>query len=83
MPAAPREVAVGDGDVLLLYTDGLIETRGEGFEIGLEALRSRFGGLAALPLRQVADVLVAERRDPSRADDLALLAVRVTAAAAG
>ncbi|MCC6434254.1 MAG: SpoIIE family protein phosphatase [Acidimicrobiales bacterium] len=82
VPAAPREVAVGDGDVLLLYTDGLIETRGEGIEIGLEALRSRFGGLAALPLRQVADVLVAERRDPSRADDLALLAVRVTAAAA-
>ncbi|MCC6434474.1 MAG: SpoIIE family protein phosphatase, partial [Acidimicrobiales bacterium] len=47
VPAAPREVAVGDGDVLLLYTDGLIETRGEGIEIGLEALRSRFGGLAA------------------------------------
>ncbi len=67
------------GTTLLLYTDGLIERRGEPLGAGMEWLRHRVASLAALPLDSLCDALLAEL--PTDADDdVALLALRVEAA---
>jgi serine phosphatase RsbU (regulator of sigma subunit) len=74
-PAADR-VAFGPGDVAVLYTDGLVEARGEDIEVGLAALRAHLDGPAPPALAELVDDLLATRRDASRSDDLAVLAVR-------
>ena len=63
------------GSTLLLYTDGLIERRGEDLGVGLEVLAETVGRLAHLPLQELCDALVAELA-PAAQDDVALLAVR-------
>jgi len=64
------------GSVLLLFTDGLYERRGESIETGLERLRSLADGLTGTIdeiLDRVAEVML---RDGVR-DDTAMLAFRV------
>jgi GAF domain-containing protein len=62
------------GETLLLYTDGLLERRGEDLQVSKERLLNTVEAL--LPHRALADLdrLSAELRDPSRDDDVALLA---------
>ena len=80
----PRPVVslpFGVGDVLLLYTDGLVERRGEGIDIGLERLRGvaeqRFRDIAVdADLDDVLDALVEDVTDPDRHDDVALVGFR-------
>jgi serine phosphatase RsbU (regulator of sigma subunit) len=78
-PAA--RVAFAVGDLLLLYTDGLVERRGESIDTGLERLRTAADDL----LGQIDDVtdlddvlhdLAEAVTDPDRHDDVALLAFR-------
>ena len=40
VPASRRTLPFGAGDLLLLYTDGLVERRGESIDIGLERLQA-------------------------------------------
>jgi serine phosphatase RsbU (regulator of sigma subunit)/anti-sigma regulatory factor (Ser/Thr protein kinase) len=65
------------GSTLLLYTDGLVEKRGEPLDVGLERFREVVAGAPSAPLKklceQVLDALVQE----APGDDVALLAVRV------
>ncbi|WP_371648848.1 PP2C family protein-serine/threonine phosphatase [Streptomyces mirabilis] len=74
----PREAAatapLTPGSLFLLYTDGLIERRGEDLSIGLERLRSEAGNLRGLAPDHFLDELV-ERVAPARGDDIALLAL--------
>jgi anti-sigma regulatory factor (Ser/Thr protein kinase)/putative methionine-R-sulfoxide reductase with GAF domain len=65
------------GSTILLYTDGLVERRGESVDVGLEELRRLAGsasGAAELCTR-LADRLVAD----APRDDVAFIAVRVGA----
>jgi GAF domain-containing protein len=68
----------GRGDLLLLYTDGVVERRGRGIDVGLERLREVVDGAAGMPLEDLLDAVV-EAMPPGTADDRALLALRRTA----
>ncbi|MFE1437194.1 SpoIIE family protein phosphatase [Streptomyces sp. NPDC058739] len=61
---------------LILYTDGLIESRGHSLDEGLERLRRHAAALAHRPLESFTDELLRRARPPDNDDDVALLAVR-------
>ncbi|CAA9403375.1 MAG: Serine phosphatase RsbU, regulator of sigma subunit [uncultured Quadrisphaera sp.] len=70
------EVDLAPGDTLLLFTDGLVETRGGDIEDDLaRLLRDLAGHRPGTPPEVLVDRLVSERSD--RTDDVALLAVQV------
>jgi len=69
------DIVLEPGDTLLLYTDGILERRGEPFDVGLERLIHA----ASHPhddLNDFASHLLAEVPDPDHSDDIALLALR-------
>ncbi|MGA4961684.1 SpoIIE family protein phosphatase [Streptomyces pseudogriseolus] len=71
------EVALPPGSLLVLYTDGLVESPGVDFEDALAELCRRLGELGDLPLDELADALV--RHGPhaaDRLDDTAVLLLR-------
>ncbi|MEV6172375.1 SpoIIE family protein phosphatase [Streptomyces sp. NPDC051954] len=71
------EVDLAPGSVLVLYTDGLIESPGIDIEDALADLGQRLGDAGDLPLDELADRLV-ERSAATeeRLDDVALLLLR-------
>jgi len=81
-PGARRddhEVVVGPGDLLLLYTDGLVERRGSDLDDGLHWLTSTVAGLADLDHEQLCDALLGLVAGTTE-DDVVLLALCVDAA---
>ncbi len=68
-PASP-------GSTLLLYTDGLIETRAHDLDHGLELLRASLERHARLPTDEMLDAVLAETVGDHPPDDVAVLAVR-------
>ncbi|MBZ5736042.1 serine/threonine-protein phosphatase [Nocardioides sp. TRM66260-LWL] len=75
-----HDVALTPGSVLLMFTDGLVERRGEPFDAGMEWLRRWLELRAAIgpldDLEALVDELLAEVVGHSD-DDVALVAVRV------
>ncbi|BBH70460.1 transcription antitermination regulator [Actinoplanes sp. OR16] len=64
------------GDVLLLYTDGLVEHRGKSLDTGLDAVMATVDeAVRAAPLRPLAE-LVARLRRANPDDDTCILAAR-------
>lgn len=59
------------GDRLLLFTDGLVETRAASLDAGCAQLAARAEAAADLPLESFADTVL--RGDRTREDDLALV----------
>ena len=77
------EITLEYGDVLVLFTDGLVERRGETFDAGLERL-ARAVALDARDLDQMADSLTTSLLGTDKpADDVALLLFRPVAFADG
>ncbi|MGY1857357.1 SpoIIE family protein phosphatase [Modestobacter sp. SYSU DS0290] len=79
-PAAARAdhtVQLAPGDTVVLYTDGLVERRDATLDDGLDRLVAAAAELAATPVDEVGDVLLA-RLAPDFADDVALLALRIS-----
>jgi serine/threonine protein phosphatase PrpC len=71
------EITLDRGATLLLYTDGLVERRGQNLDEGLARLRALLLELADRPLAELCDELLT-RLLPARAeDDVALVAVRL------
>jgi anti-sigma regulatory factor (Ser/Thr protein kinase) len=72
---APERFPMPTGSILFMFTDGLVETRGESIDVGLERLR-----VTATGKRGVEDLCrrIVERMVPDApGDDVAFLAVRV------
>ena len=79
-PESPRtstKVTLDRGATVLLYTDGLVERRGQSLDEGLGRLREALGELAALPLAELCDALMRRLLPPTRDDDVAMVAVRL------
>ncbi|MEU6602783.1 PP2C family protein-serine/threonine phosphatase [Streptomyces flaveolus] len=79
-PHHPRGQATVDlpaHSTLLLYTDGLIERRGESLDAGLTRLRQHAAALAREPLPVLCDELLAGLLAERYPDDVALLALRL------
>lgn len=79
-PTAPRPDAVEPlppESIVLLYTDGLIERRGEDLDRGMARLRRHAAALAREPLDVFCDELLTLAA--ASTDDVALIAVRVPA----
>jgi anti-sigma regulatory factor (Ser/Thr protein kinase)/integral membrane sensor domain MASE1 len=71
------ERQVGPGDVLILYSDGLIERRGESLTVGLARLHDAARELLALDAESMCRNLVSEL-DPSGRDDVVVLVFEVS-----
>ncbi|CAA9320804.1 MAG: Serine phosphatase RsbU, regulator of sigma subunit [uncultured Nocardioidaceae bacterium] len=72
----PVTVDFGGGSTLMLFTDGLVERRGEDLEAGKQRLLAAARGLAPTLGSSDLDALVSVMRDPTRDDDVAVLAAR-------
>jgi phosphoserine phosphatase RsbU/P len=79
-PRAPRDEAaevLPPGALLLLYTDGLIERRGQPLSAGFDRLLAEVAAQGDRPPAALAPAVVRALRDPAHADDVCLLAARV------
>jgi PAS domain S-box-containing protein len=78
-PRTEHTVALPDDSTLLLFTDGLVERRGESLDDGLARLAATLSDLRELPLPALCDELLARLSQHGREgseDDIALLALR-------
>ncbi len=71
---SPTTVTVPSGATLLVFTDGLVERRGESIDAGLERLRSHVVGNGA-PLDDLLGRILHDVRDDA-SDDTAIAAIR-------
>lgn len=69
--------AVEPEDLLVLYSDGLVERRAEPIDLGLARLAAAVEAHADEPVQAIADALIAELVGPRPGDDIVLLVKRV------
>ncbi|WP_432545025.1 SpoIIE family protein phosphatase [Kineococcus sp. SYSU DK002] len=77
LPRLDEEVALDRGSTLLLYTDGLVERRGQDYDEGLLRLREAVLELAGESLDDLCDGVLARLLPEHAEDDVALVAVRL------
>ncbi|MEV8535205.1 PP2C family protein-serine/threonine phosphatase [Streptomyces sp. NPDC051211] len=76
-PYETATVGLRPGDVLLLYTDGLVERRGEDLFDSIESLREHFQTCAGLDARQALDSVITHYAADELADDTCLVVLEV------
>ena len=77
-PRGEAAVSLPPGSLLLLYTDGLVETRLRHFDEGIDTLCTALTDQDPThPLDQTCDGLIQELADRDPQDDVALQAIRV------
>lgn len=74
---AEATVTLAPGSVLLLYTDGLVERRGEPVSDGLDRLLAEVAACGSGPPSALAPAVARALHEPALADDVCLLAARV------
>ncbi|MFI1168097.1 SpoIIE family protein phosphatase [Streptomyces sp. NPDC020801] len=78
VPRPQASIHYKRGDTLVLYTDGLIERRGEDIDVGLNRLKEAAGACARLGTEHFADSLLARLGVASGSrDDIALVVARL------
>ncbi|MER5194046.1 SpoIIE family protein phosphatase [Streptomyces sp. NPDC002755] len=78
VPFSTTDVDFAPGEQLVLYTDGLVETRTHSLDERLEALLALLDD-PARPLEEVCDLLLSALHHPDNHDDVALLVARARA----
>jgi serine phosphatase RsbU (regulator of sigma subunit) len=77
-PISSRTFEIKDGSLLVLYTDGLVESRGRDIDDGLKQLQSVFGPSSARePIEALAGSALAGVSSDRHRDDVALLIARL------
>ena len=81
-PGSPRsesEITLDRGATVLLYTDGLVERRGQGLDDGIAQLRQALTELAQQPMTfdELCDQVLARMLPPKPEDDVAVVGVRL------
>jgi serine phosphatase RsbU (regulator of sigma subunit)/anti-sigma regulatory factor (Ser/Thr protein kinase) len=78
-PVESREFKVDDGSLFVLYTDGLVEVRGQDIDDGLERLRGVFGpGATGRPLESLCKATLDGVYSDHQRDDIAVLIARLS-----
>ncbi|NUU20554.1 MAG: SpoIIE family protein phosphatase [Streptomycetaceae bacterium] len=78
LPRGDHREDLPAGSSVLLYTDGLVETRGRSLETGMAEAAELAAEYAAAPLPDMCDALLRRSTASGQYDDIALLAARVT-----
>jgi PAS domain S-box-containing protein len=76
-PRAEHEFVLAPGATALLYTDGLVERRGQTLDEGLTRLQETLSDLAGLPLEKLCDAVLHRMLPQRLEDDVALVALRL------
>ncbi len=77
-PIQTKTFKIKDGSLLVLYTDGLVETRTSDIDEGLTRLREIFGpGAAERPLEELCKATLAGVYTDDQRDDIAVLLARL------
>ncbi|MFG1928895.1 GAF domain-containing SpoIIE family protein phosphatase [Cryptosporangium sp. NPDC048952] len=76
-PRPTQTAALPAGSTLLLYTDGLVETRTASLDDGITRLRHRLAEHRDLPLEELLDMLLSHHPSTAHQDDIAVLALRI------
>jgi sigma-B regulation protein RsbU (phosphoserine phosphatase) len=75
------EIDLGPGDVVVFYTDGIVEARARHEDYGVERLRGGVERHASRPAREIGEALLAELEafldGQSQADDVTLVVVKM------
>jgi serine phosphatase RsbU (regulator of sigma subunit) len=82
-PRREQALPFGEGDLVLVFTDGLIERRDEAIDDGQARLLDALGMVQGPDLESGLGALVEAVRDPTRDDDVAALALRRRTAPGG
>lgn len=79
LPRREHVTTLPRGATVLLYTDGLVERRGEHLDVGIDQLRATLAELVreGVPLEDLCDEVLGRLRPTGRDDDIALVAVRL------
>jgi two-component system, chemotaxis family, sensor kinase Cph1 len=72
-----QEALLDAGSTLLLYTDGLVERRDQGFDEGVARLAAELAELRERPVEEVCDEVLDRLLAEGTEDDVALVAVRL------
>ena len=70
-------VTLDRGSTVLLYTDGLVERRGQSLDVGLHRLQLLLAELPPLSLDELCDTVLARMLPARPEDDVALVAIRL------
>jgi PAS domain S-box-containing protein len=82
LPFETAEVELGEGSLLALYTDGLIEATGRDMDVGLDLLRNALASPAAT-LEEICDQVLRAVRPEPPTDDIVLILARTSLLGAG